>query len=517
MKVSLVVAMFALGMNAFAQAPEKGILNWYNGKTPGMNTEAAYKLLKNKAPQIVVVGVIDSGVDIEHEDLKGQIWINTGEIPGNGIDDDKNGYIDDVHGWSFLGASNDENLEFTRIYKNGKAKFEHIDATTLTGAQKEAYDMWVLAKDRLAAERKDAEETIEYYTQLRDQVIPMVPTLVSSMLKKENFTQKDLEKFKPKDDHQKEIKNLGLAVSKGGLNAEAMNSAIKSTEERLNTHLNPDFNGRAVVGDDPNDFSQVNYGNNDVEGPDALHGTHVAGIIGSIRGNNLGGDGVAAPVKLMSVRAVPNGDEYDKDIALAIRYCVDNGAMIINMSFGKDFSPNQKEVYEAMKYAESKGVLLVHAAGNDAKSLDTEPNFPAVQYSFQTVPFNNLLTIGASTRNAKGKLAANFSNYGQAVDIFAPGFEIYNTIPDNKYQKLQGTSMAAPTVAGSAALLKAYFPELSMLQIKNILLKSGTNMGTTIQKKPGSKDMVEFKTLSNTGSVINLVQAVRAAMVLTAK
>lgn len=515
MKVSLVVAMFTLGMNVFAQTPDKAILNWYNGKTPGMNTEAAYKLLKKKTPTPVVVGVIDSGVDIEHEDLKGQIWVNKGEIPGNGIDDDGNGYIDDVHGWSFLGTSNNENLEFTRIYKRGREKFEDIDPTTLSADEKAEYDVWAAAKLKLEAERKECEESINYYKMLRDQVIPMVPVLVKGMLGKDSYTLKDLKKWKTTDDQQAEIKSLAIAIETGELSAQDMDEGIKHFEERLAYHLNPEFDGRAPVGDDPYDFSQTVYGNNDVEGPDALHGTHVAGIIAAVRGNGLGGDGVAAPVQIMSVRAVPNGDEYDKDIALAIRYCVDNGASIINMSFGKDFSPNQKEVYEAMMYAESKGVLLVHAAGNDAKNLDTEPNFPAVKYSFQKLPFTHLLTIGASTRNDKGRLAANFSNYGQSVDIFAPGFEIYNTIPDNKYKKLQGTSMAAPAVSGAAALLKAYFPNLTMLEIKDILLKTGTNYGDTAQKKPGAKDQVPFKTLTHTGSVVNLLQAVRVAQAMT--
>lgn len=516
LKVSFLVAMFVAGISVYGQSVDKKILNWYNGKTPGMNTEAAYKLLKDRTPQTVVVGIIDSGVDIEHEDFKGQIWVNEDEIPGNGIDDDNNGYIDDVHGWNFLGTSNNENLEYTRIYKNGKSKFENVDATTLSAEEKAKYDYWVKAKEVLEAERQEAESSLEYYKMLRDQIIPMVPQMVKGILKKESYTLKDLKKWKPKEKEQQEIKNMAIAIETGELSKEDMDGAISHFEDKLAYHLNPDFDGRAEVGDDPNDFSQTVYGNNDVEGPDALHGTHVAGIVGALRGNGLGGDGVAAPVKLMSVRAIPNGDEYDKDVALAIRYCVDNGAMVINMSFGKAFSPNQKEVYEAMMYAESKGVLLVHAAGNDAKNLDKEPNFPAVKFDFQVVPFTHLLTIGASTRDAKGKLAANFSNYGQSVDIFAPGFEIYNAVPDNKYRKLQGTSMAAPTVAGMAALLKAYFPNLTMLEIKDIILKSGTQMGETMQKKPGSKDIVAFKTLTHTGSVVNLLQAVRTAIAMSA-
>lgn len=248
-----------------------------------------------------------------------------------------------------------------------------------------------------------------------------------------------------------------------------------------------------------------------------MHGTHVAGIIGAIRGNKLGADGVADNVLLMSLRAVPNGDEQDKDIALAIRYAADNGAQVINMSFGKSYSPNQKEVYEAILYAESKGVLLIHAAGNDAENVDKEPNFPTSMYSFQTKPFDNYLTIGASTNEPKSKLVASFSNYGQkGVDVFAPGYQIYNSVPQSDYKVLQGTSMAAPMVAGVAALLKSYFPSLTMKQIKDVILQSSTSYkGVKVvipaekELTDGGDNLVDFATLSTAGGVVNVYNAVK--------
>ena len=356
-----------------------------------------------------------------------------------------------------------------------------------------------------------------YYTMLKDQIIPMVPMMVKKAMGVQNYTLQDLKKWKPKNENDQQIKELAMQIESGELSNEELDEGLKHFNDQLEYNLNPDFDGRKVVGDDPYDFTQKNYGNNDVEGPDALHGTHVAGIIGAVRGNSIGGDGVAAPVQIMSLRAVPNGDEYDKDVAFAIRYAVDNGASVINMSFGKAYSTHQKEVYEAMKYAESKGVLLIHAAGNDAADIDVAPNFPAVKFSFQTEEFKNLLTIGASTRFAKGQLAASFSNYGiKSVDVFAPGYEIYNTIPDNKYRKLQGTSMAAPAVAGVAAFLKAYFPNLSMFEIRDIILKSATPYGKTKQAKPGEETLVPFSTLSKTGGVVNLEAAVKMAMAMSA-
>lgn len=514
---------FVLGLSASlsAQNVDKAILNWYNGPKPGMGTEKAYKLVANRTPKEVVVAVIDSGVDIEHEDLKGQIWVNKGEIPGNGIDDDKNGYIDDVHGWNFLGNSkgenaNNENLEFVRIYKRGKAEFDGKTASDIPADRKTEFNLWVECKEKMKSERADAEVNLQTYTMLRDQILPILPMIVKQSMKVESYTLKDLMKWKPKTDNDRQIQALAIQVETGELSVEDLNEGIKHFQEQMDYHLNPDFDGRALVGDNPYDLNDRKYGNSDVEGPDAEHGTHVAGIIAALRGNKLGGDGVASAVKIMSLRAVPNGDEYDKDIALAIRYAVDNGASIVNMSFGKSYSPQQREVYEAMMYAQSKGVLLVHAAGNDHANVDVSPNFPSNKYSFQTENFTHLLTIGASTRFAKGMLAAPFSNYGkQSVDVFAPGYEIYNTIPGDKYRKLQGTSMAAPAVSGVAAFLKSYFPDLSMRQIKDVMLKSVTDYSKTKQTLPGKDEKVLFGDLSVTGGVVNLEAAVKMASKLS--
>ena len=436
--------------------PIEGTLNWYNQEGQGMYTEKAYNYLKKKKSQTVIVGVIDSGVDIEHEDLKGQIWVNEDEIPNNGIDDDNNGYIDDVHGWNFLGNAkgehvNDARLEKTRILAQLKDKYDGIDPNSI--AQDEEYKLYLQVKEEVAADRAQFEQYMDMIDQL------------------------------PKE-------------------------AQDYIRSQMDYNLNVDFDDRSLIGDDPDDFTDTNYGNNDVEGPDALHGTHVSGIIGALRGNGLGGDGVAENVKIMSLRAVPNGDEFDKDIALAVRYAVDNGAMVINMSFGKAYSPHQKEVYEAFKYADSNGVLLIHAACNDAKDIDVEPNYPTSMYSFQTEPLDHFVTIGASTKNKGEEMVASFSNYGaKGVDVFAPGFEIYNTIPQSKYRNLQGTSMAAPMVAGAAAMLKSYFPELSMKEIKEVLYSTSVRY----PKVDG------FAEKSVTGGVINIYNAAKACKKLAKK
>ena len=436
--------------------PVEGTLNWYNQEGQGMYTEKAYKYLKKKESKTVIVGVIDSGVDIEHEDLKGKIWINTGEIAGNGIDDDNNGYIDDIHGWNFLGNAagehvNDARLEKTRILASLMNKYDGIDPNSIE--QDDEFKLYLKVKEEVNGERSQFEQYMGMLDQLPE-------------------------------------------------------GAQKYIKSQMDYNLNVDFDDRSLIGDDPDDFSDVVYGNADVEGPDALHGTHVSGIIGAVRGNELGGDGVAENVKIMVLRAVPNGDEFDKDIALAVRYAVDNGADVINMSFGKAYSPHQKEVYAAFKYADKKGVLLIHAAGNDAKDIDVEPNFPTSKYSFQDKPLDHFVTIGASTKDKGAELVASFSNYGAiGVDVFAPGFEIYNAVPQSEYMNLQGTSMAAPMVAGAAAMLKSYYPELSMKEIKEVLY-------STSVKYPKVEG---FADKSVSGGVVNLYKAAKACKKLAKK
>ncbi len=437
--------------------PIEGTLNWYNQEGQGMHTEKAYKYLKKNKSETVIVGVIDSGMDIEHKDLEGQIWVNEDEIPGNGIDDDKNGYIDDIHGWNFLGNAKGENLnearlEKTRILAQLKDKYDGIDPNSIQ--QDEEYKLYLQVKEEVEGELEQMNQYMEM-------------------------------------------------VNSGMLGEDAQNYI----NSQVNYNLNVDFDDRSLIGDDPDDFSDVNYGNNDVEGPDALHGTHVSGIIGALRGNELGGDGVAQNVKIMSLRAVPNGDEFDKDIAFAVRYAVDNGAMVINMSFGKAYSPHQKEVYEAFKYADENGVLLIHAAGNDAKDIDVEPNYPTSMYSFQTEPLDHFVTVGASTRHEGEAMVASFSNFGaKGVDVFAPGYEIWNAVPQSEYMNLQGTSMAAPMVAGAAAMLKSYFPKLSMKEIKEVMYSTSTRY-----------DVKGFSEKSVTGGVVNLYEAAKACKKLSKK
>lgn len=511
--LTLSIALFSVGVMNFIYGQKvEEIKNWYNGPTPGMNTEKAYSTLKKKQSTTVIVAVIDSGIDIEHKDLQGKIWTNEDEIPNNGIDDDKNGYIDDVHGWNFLGNPNGENqnyarLEKTRICADLHLKFKNKSESDIAEADKADYAKYQKLLKEIEAERQENLGALEQYTQLSE----MFPMLKAKLVEKlgPNYTEKDVDAWKAESPQDLQLKQLGKYIASGQLNEEALKDAVDHFNGSANYQLNMEYNDRQFVGDNPDDFSDVHYGNSDVEGPEASHGTHVGGIIGATRHNELGGDGVAENVRLMSLRAVPNGDEQDKDVALAIRYAVDNGASVINMSFGKAYSKHQKEVYDALAYADSKGVLLVHAAGNDGVNLDENPNFPTNEYSFQSKPLDMYICIGASTRDKK-HLAADFSNFSsRQVNIFAPGFEIYNTVPQSDYKILQGTSMAAPMVSGVAALLKSYFPSLTMKEIKDIMLASAKQYKGTMIPAPGTGSSVDFGTLSTTGGVIDIAAAVK--------
>lgn len=455
---------------------------------PGMSVDKAYaELLKGKKGVKVIVGVVDSGVDIDHEDLKPVIWTNKKEIAGNGKDDDKNGFVDDVHGWNFLGDAVHETLEMTRIVKKGD------DGS-------ETYKRALAAYEKKYNKALKDKQQVDFLT-ATDQAI-------QKHLGKENYTIEDLNGIVTTDpdlNKSKMIMTRILTNAGPGFRSE-IEEYGKYVYGQLNYNLNKDFDGRKVLGDNPEDITKTKYGNNVVYGPDkeeALHGTHVAGIIAQVRGNGLGGDGVANNVEILSVRAVPDGDEYDKDIALAIRYAVDNGAKVINGSFGKSYSPQKKWVFDAIKYAEKRDVLFVHAAGNDGDNIDLADklNFPNDSEDNKVEFASNVLTVGAINHHYGQGVVTEFSNYGSFnVDVFAPGDEIYATIPNNKYKYLQGTSMAAPNAAGVAALIRSYYPKLSAKQVKQILMDSGTSLPSMVILGKNLNPKEEPKAVSSIGS-----------------
>ena len=497
----------------------------------GVSADKAYSFLKSKKikSKTVLVAVIDSGIDTTHEDLKPVLWTNTREIPGNGIDDDKNGYIDDIHGWNFIGGKDGRNVkedsyEAARVYHSLKAKWsgKTVDQSTLNKADKAEYIMFKKAEKAVVGGGDDAGGTDLVLLKRIESSLLKSDSVLKIAFGKDLFTGKELDNYIAKSDDEKKAKTALFGLMKGN---DALDQTNKEFIEGLTEYIageqrkedsknnTPKAYRKDIVGDDETNINDRYYGNNDIMAETSLHGTHCSGIIAAARNNGKGMDGIADNVRIMMIRAVPDGDEHDKDIANAIRYAVDNGAQIISMSFGKDFSPQKQWVDDAFRYAESKNVLLVHAAGNDAKNVDTLDNFPSATYVDGKGRASNVITVGASGDPKSGGLTASFSNFGKKeVDVFSPGVKIYATLPGgNNYGNLQGTSMACPLVAGIAALTLEYFPTLSAKQLKYVIEKS-TQAPAEKVKQPGTEDeMVSLSDLSKTGGIVNAYEAVKLA------
>ena len=525
--IFLPACLIAQSFLSFGQnkAPENWFnLDWEQDNVRGVSAEKAYKeLLKGKKSTTVIVSIIDSGIDEEHEDLKDVMWVNKDEVAGNGIDDDNNGYIDDINGWNFIGGKNGKNifqdaLEITRLYTFLENKKRN----------KKEEEQFSKIKSELDAKVAQVEENYKFYATMVGSLETIDIMLGDKPCTMDNLTSAGLseavqsdEKFTNAIETFKTMlyPQLGMSDSdtidipefmeqfKGGLD-------YFSTQK--NYYYNVDFDPREeIVADDYMNSKEKDYGNNEITGPDALHGTHVAGIVGAKRQNDIGMDGVADDVLLMSVRTVPDGDERDKDVANAIYYSVDNGAKIINMSFGKGYKFDKKTVDKAVKYAEKKGVLMVHAAGNSSLNTDIENNYPNkyCKDKRNKKSFSNWIEVGALSWKDGKDAPANFSNYGvNNVDVFAPGVDIYSTIPDGQYRPLNGTSMASPVTAGVAALVWSYYPELSVQELRKCIVESTSKIDGYVNL-PGTRgaEQIEFKDLCNTGGVVNAYAALKMA------
>lgn len=490
--------------------------NWHLLDTSynGISLDKAYEFLKskNRTSTKVIVGVVDSGTDTTHQDLKPVLWVNP--RPGS------KGLQNDIHGWNYIGGKDGRNLkkdsyEAARVYYKLKPKWDKdVDVSKLSLADVKEYATFLRAKDKVVGNDEDSQEAA--------MIKAMVPKFMEgdSIIRKEigknEYRPSDLANYNPESKAAKGTKAMFVNIAKANNTDDITNlQLIEEFENELtkasSASAPPPPYRKEIVGDDESNINDTIYGNNDIMANTPFHGTHCAGIIGAARNNGVGVDGVADNVALLTVRAVPDGDEHDKDIALAIRYAVDNGAKVISMSFGKDFSPEKQWVDDAFRYAQSKDVLLVHAAGNEAKNIDTTFNFPN-KYFLSGGQAYNLITVGASGNKLNGGLIAGFSNYGpDQVDVFAPGVGIYSTIPGgDKYGKASGTSMACPVVAGIAALIREYYPELSAQQVK-FIIENSVVKPTAYVKNPQTKEMVPMNVLSKTGGIVNAYEAVKLA------
>ena len=501
----------------------------------GISLDRAYELLKGRTAQPVIVTVLDSGVDVDHEDLKDVIWTNPKEsvTPDDGKDDDKNGYTDDLHGWNFMGAKNGTTYEYdqeevTQIYAMWRAKYDRADRAKLNAVEQRQYDTYQKAKkgflERSVAvrQRRMALGDSGRFFATMEQIKPL---LAGKPFTAEAIQQAAL----PATD------SVGLAVRSvlGDIFDERLQSydrmtmLVKMAFPRLKEALlkdgdknyNLDITTRKAVGDDPLNPNEKGYGSPKLVIGESqelgMHGSHVAGIIAAKRGNGKGMDGVADNARIMTVAVVPSGgDERDKDVANGIRYAVDNGAKVINMSFGKRLSPYKEQIDAAFKYAEDHDVLIVHASGNNGENYDSIPAYPTFKYEDGTMA-KNFLTVGNSTFQLNERLPASSSNYGiESVDLFAPGTDIYATLPRNNYMNLTGTSMAAPCVAGVAALIRGYFPKLTAVQVKDVLMRSVYKPNLMVRKPGGGSQKVPFSSLSRSGGIVNAYEAVKLAMTM---
>lgn len=524
--VTALFAVFSASPSSGQDAGNKAPKDWHlrdpeADHAPGVSVERTYEtLLKGEPSKKVLVAVIDTGIDINHEDLQGMIWTNPLEIPDNGIDDDRNGYVDDVHGWNFIGGKNgnvtEDTGEITREYVRLKSIFDSIPESRVRRKQKADYERYQRVKKTYEKALADNQREYQAYKSLYRNLQESVDTL-KKVLHSSHLSVATIDTFRTDVPALLFAKGYTLRfLRRMGEDAE-LDSVLREIKVAVDYYrvvvefnYNPDFNSRVIVGDDNNNLHERFYGNNDVIGPDPEHGTHVAGIIAANRNNNLGIKGIVDQVTILPIRAVPpNGDERDKDVANAIRYAVDNGASIINMSFGKSYSPGKQVVDEAVHYAEQKGVLLVHAAGNDGQNVDEKIDYPS-RYYLSGKEAGNWLEVAASGKD-ESTFVASFTNYGKkTVDLFAPGVDVYSSVPGNKYKNESGTSMASPVAAGVAALIKSYFPDLTATEIREILVTSSRKMdGLRVNRPGGGK--TELSALSRSGGLVNAYEAVRLA------
>jgi cell wall-associated protease len=505
---------------------------------PGISLDKWYNQKKRKPKKSIVVAIIDTQIDKNHEDLQGQIWINSNEIPNNNLDDDQNGYIDDVNGWSFTGTKSGgyvvwSNYEYVRILRDWKPLFEgkkENQISTEELANFKEYQRALKMFDTKEKFYKNWQNSLNYSISL----FPIAKDSLKQYFPKEDYTYQQLDSMYKKhkindktyrqrrDDNDKDLGALiDFMMAKFEVNQKTIED-IKNMKIQLDSviskNLNIDYNDRLLIGDNPK-ILEKGYGNNNVSNnkaghrPIQDHCTKMAGIIGGNRENKKGIKGILQNVKIMPLNISPSGDENDKDIAMAVYYAVDNGAKVINMSLGKEFSLHKEWVFDAFKYAEDHDVLIVHSAGNDSSDMDKNPEYPSDNsFDGSNEICNNFINVGSITHKLDSTFVSGFSNYGkQNVDLFAPGQEIYTTSAGNSYKSDSGTSMATPMVSGTAALIWSYYPNLTASEIKQIILDSGTTYNLEVIV-PGTEDKkVPFSDLSKSGKVLNVYNAMQLA------
>jgi subtilisin family serine protease len=530
------LTLFLYTCSLFARGQDTKFWHWKDLEKDGVHGVSLFKAqqllidLKLK-PAPIVIAILDGGIDTNHLQIKPLLWNNTKEIPGNHLDDDKNGYVDDLHGWNFLGNAAGQNInkasdEKSRIYHRYKSEFkqDNLDSTIWDLKKKQTYKIWQQAAAEIIFTDEDA-DNLAFIKMARNAVVKMGVILIRE-IEDSNFTAEKLETYQPvgkltadtKISYLRTLQALGIDKSNGHQSIlDDLNEYISGKEQSAISMDNaPEDLRKNIIQDQYENFKDQYYGNNNITGPNAKHGTHVAGLAAGIVDTIVPNATYINPIRIMGVRVVPDGDEYDKDVALGIRYAVNNGAKIINMSFGKSFSPEQPWVDSAIRYAASKDVLIIHSAGNESYDLNVKSVYPNPYSTVFKDKANNLITVGASSDPIIAEsILTDFSNYGnQIVDVLSPGNKIYSSLPNQNYGYLNGTSMSAPILSHIAALIRSYFPKLSAIEVKTILLQScwKPEDENTLFPIPQKDQVKKLNEMSAEGGIINAALCIQNAM-----
>lgn len=498
----------------------------------GAGIEKAYQMLDGKkAKKKVRVAVISRGFDMEHEDLVDVLWTNKKEKPGNGSDDDKNGYIDDVHGWNFLGTKDGRDVIYTseaisREFDKIRARFEELDAKgrSRTLAEKDEYMQYL----NLARESKI--EGMYMSTILAKNIAKGMEEINQKLHEAypndSDFTYEQFLKIVPAPETLDSLNDIAYNVNMliWGFSQKQMWSDryktrydnAQSYEKQYQDLKARQKDERGMIGDNMNDINDAQYGNANLLTGNPSVGTGLAGVIAAKRGNDIGIDGIADNAELMLIRAVPEGDGYDKDIAVAIRYAIKNGADIILIATHKKVAEDKDIVRLALEEAEQEDILIVHAVGESPRDIDNNPTYPSGLKEDGSY-YNNFINVAASNVNG---LPLSLSNYGKKnVDLFAPGVDVYSCDAGDNYFKLTGTNASAAVVTGVAALIKSRFPKLTASQIKEIIVSTATNAPTegvfypfVSEASNETPKTAQYSDLCRSGGIIDAAAAVQKAM-----
>ena len=533
-KFILTISLYSCSLFAWGQ--DATFWHWKDLEKDGVHGVSLFKAqqlltdLKLK-PTPIIIAILDGGIDTAHPQIKPMLWNNPKEIPGNALDDDKNGYVDDVHGWNFLGNAAGQNInkasdEKSRIYHRYKNEFKQdkLDSSAWDVKKKQDFYTWQQAAAEIVFTDEDA-ANLSFIKMARNAVVKMGLILIKE-IEDTNFTTEQLETFQPigkltadtKISYLRTMQALGIDRISGYHSiVEDLNEYISGKDQSaVSIDTPPEDLRKKIIQDQYENLNDQYYGNNNITGPNAKHGTHVAGLAAGMVDTNFTKSNFSNPIQIMGVRVVPDGDEYDKDIALGIRYAVNNGAKIINMSFGKSFSPEQPWVDSAIRYAASKDVLIIHSAGNESYDLNNKSVYPSPYSNVFKDKASNMITVGASSDPVIAEsILTEFSNYGnKIVDVLSPGNKIFSSLPNQQYGFLNGTSMSAPILSHIAALVRAYFPKLSATEVKEILLQSSwkPNDPNTLFPIPQKDQSIKLNDISAEGGIINAALSIQNAL-----